>query len=130
MNKPSQMRTPLGRVLGLGSARTGTSEFWFQRLTAFANIPLVMLLLALVVAMVSSDYATARSWLANPLVGIGFLLLILSGVYHMYIGMKIILEDYVHGKFMRAITMIGNNFFCWGIGLACVYAVLRLGFGS
>jgi len=124
------MRTPLGRVLGKGSAKLGTGEFSIQRLTAVANIPLALLLIAGLVSLVGSDYETARAWLANPLVGIALLLLIISGVYHMYIGMKIILEDYVHGGFTRAVTIIGNNFFCWGIGLACIYAVLRLGFGS
>jgi len=124
------MRTPLNRVLGKGSAKLGTGEFSIQRLTAVANIPLAIFLIAGLLCLVNSDYETARAWLRNPLVGIGLLLLILSAVYHMYIGMKIILEDYVHGPFLRALTTIGNNFFCWGIGLACIYAVLRLGFGS
>ena len=125
-----QMRTPLGRVLGKGSAKSGTGEFWIQRLTAFANVPLVLGLIAGLLSLVSGDYATAKAWLGNPLVGIGLLLLIISAVYHMYIGMKIIIEDYVHGGFTRMVTILGNNFFCWGIGLACIYAVLRLSFGS
>jgi succinate dehydrogenase hydrophobic anchor subunit len=80
------MRTPLSRVRGLGSAKAGTRDFWIQRLTAAANVPLALLLIAFVVALAGADYATVRSYLGNPLVAIPMLLLVLSGTWHMRIG--------------------------------------------
>jgi succinate dehydrogenase membrane anchor subunit len=126
----SDMRTPLSRVRGHGSAKSGTDHFWLQRLTAIANVPLVIFALASVVALVGADYATVKTYLSMPVVSILFLLLILSGVYHMRIGMKEIIEDYVNGEGMKLLSIIGNNFFAAVVGLACIYAVLKLGFGG
>jgi succinate dehydrogenase / fumarate reductase, membrane anchor subunit len=75
----NDMRTPLSRVRGLGSAKAGTRDFWIQRLTAAANVPLALLLIAFVVALTGADYATVRSYLGNALVAIPMLLLVLSG---------------------------------------------------
>lgn len=82
------MRTPLSRVRGLGLAKAGTRDFWIQRLTAAANVPLALLLIAFVVALTGADYATVRSYLGNPLVAIPMLLLVLSGTWHMRIGCR------------------------------------------
>jgi succinate dehydrogenase / fumarate reductase membrane anchor subunit len=89
------MRTPLSRLRGLGSAKAGTRNFWIQRLTAAANVALALFLIALLVALMGADYATVRSYLGNPLVAIP-VLLVLSGTWHMRIGMQVILEDYIH----------------------------------
>jgi succinate dehydrogenase / fumarate reductase membrane anchor subunit len=100
------MRTPLKHVRGLGSAKTGTAHFWIQRLTAFANVPLALFLIASLLALIGADYLTVRSYLANPLVAILLLLLVLSGTWHMCIGMQVIIEDYVQrpkkGRFTSA----------------------------
>ena len=126
----SEMRTPLGKVRGHGSAKSGTDHFWAQRLTALANVPLVIFLIASVVALVGADYATVQAYLAMPIVSILFLLLIGSGIYHMRLGMQVVIEDYVHGEATKLLAVIGNNFFSVLVGLACVYAVLKLGFGG
>ncbi|MBG52350.1 MAG: succinate dehydrogenase, hydrophobic membrane anchor protein [Alphaproteobacteria bacterium] len=126
----ADMRTPLARVRGLGSAKSGTEHFWIQRLTALANVPLAIFLLASVVALVGADYATVKTYLSMPVVSIVLLLLILSGVYHMRLGMQVIIEDYVHGEGMKLLSIIANNFFSALVGLACVYAVLKLGLGG
>lgn len=87
------MCTPLSRVRGLGSAKTGTRDFWIQRLTAAASVPLALFLITSLVALTGADYATVRSYLGNPLVVIPTLLLVLSGTLHRRIGMQVILED-------------------------------------
>lgn len=131
MSGPAKdMRTPLARVIHLGSAKSGTQDHIRQRLTAIAIAPLSLLFLVGLVALTGADYETARSWLAHPLVGIAALLLVLATVIHMRIGMQIVIEDYVIAERLKHLGIIANNFFCTGVGLACAYAVLRIGFGS
>lgn len=126
----TDMRTPLSRVRGHGSAKSGTEHFWAQRLTALANVPLVIFLITSVVALVGADYATVQAYLSMPVVSILFLLLIGSGIYHMRLGMQVVIEDYIHGEAFKLLAVIGNNFFSVLVGLACIYAVLKLGFGG
>ncbi len=129
--KPANdMRTPLARVLHHGSAKSGTQDHIRQRLTAVAMVPLVLLFLAGIVALTGADYETARSWLANPLVGILAIFFIVAAISHMRIGMQIVIEDYVIADGLRQLANTANIFFSYGVGLACVYAVLKIGFGS
>ncbi len=92
------MATPLGKVRGLGSARRGTETFWLQRLTAVANVPLVIFLIVSIVSHIGADYGTVRAYLAQPLVAVAMLALVISASIHMRIGLKEIIEDYVHGE--------------------------------
>ncbi len=123
------MSTPLSKVTGLGSAKEGTSHFWRQRLTAVANVPLIMFFVILVISLQGADYQTIKSTLANPFISIFMILMILSGVYHMKLGMQVIIEDYVHGEFLKVVTLIGNTFFCSVIGLAAIFAIFKISFG-
>lgn len=123
------IKTPLRRVRGLGAARTGTDHFWTQRLTAIANIPLVLAFVAVVILVVGRPYAEARAILAYPVVSILIILLVLSAVNHMRIGMQVIIEDYVTGH-AKVPALIANTFFAAVIGLASIYAILRIGFGT
>jgi succinate dehydrogenase / fumarate reductase, membrane anchor subunit len=91
----TDMRTPLGRVRGLGSAREGTIHFWRQRLTAIANVPLVLFMVGLMVALVGAPYEDVRATLANPFVTLVVILFLVSVLYHMKLGMQIVIEDYV-----------------------------------
>jgi succinate dehydrogenase / fumarate reductase membrane anchor subunit len=124
------MRTPLSRVRGLGSAKTGTRDFWIQRLTAAANVPLALFLIVLLVALTGADYATVRSYLGNPLVAIPMLLFVLSGTWHMRIGMQVILEDYIHNKGPKVVSLALNDFFSAVVAIVGVYAVLKIGIQS
>ena len=95
------MTTPLNRVRGLGSAHRGTETFWRQRITALANIPLVLFLIFSIVGHIGAGYDDVRTYLAHPLVALVMLALVISASIHMRIGLKEIIEDYVHGEYLR-----------------------------
>ena len=119
------MATPLARVRGLGSAHRGTETFWRQRLTAVANVPLVLFLILSIVTHIGADYAEVRAYFARPLVALAML----SASIHMRIGLKEIIEDYVHGG-AKVIAILLATFFAAGVGLACVLAILKISLGT
>ena len=123
------MRTPLGRVRGLGSAKTGTEEFWLQRMTAIAGIPLTIAGLFLVISLTGRSYPAVKQILGSPLVAVLMILFILANVVHMKIGVQVVIEDYVPDKNQKFTLVILNTFFAWAIGLACVFAILKISFG-
>ena len=124
------MRTPLSRARGLGAAREGARHFWWQRLTAVANIPLALAFVVVVINLVGADYEAARELVARPPVAVLILLLILSATYHMRIGMQAIIEDYVAGDGLRIVALAANTLFAILIAVACGFAVLRISLGD
>ncbi len=124
------MATPLGKVRGLGAAHRGTETFWRQRLTAIANIPLVIFLILTVVTHIGADYATMRAYFAQPLVALALLALVISAAVHMRIGLKEIIEDYVHGPGAKVAALVLVTFFAVGVGLACALALIKISLGS
>jgi succinate dehydrogenase / fumarate reductase membrane anchor subunit len=123
------MRTPLGRVHGLGSAKSGTEDFWRQRLTAMANIPLVIAGVVIVISLVGRNHAAAAQILGSPLIAILMLLFILSVTYHMRIGMQVIIEDYVHEEKSKLALIVLNTFYAITVALVAAFAILKLAFG-
>ena len=91
-------------------------------------MPLTIGFVWLVLSVVGKDYKTAREIMSGVMPSILMLLFIGVSVYHMKLGMKVIIEDYVHGEHSKTWTLLLNEFFCYAIGLACIYAVLRIGF--
>src|SRR5262245_9813420 len=105
------MRTPLGRVRGHGSARSGTGHFWWQRVTSVALIPLTIGVLVIIFSLLGRSHATATQTLGSPLVAIVMLLFIGTTAYHMKLGMQVIIEDYVHDEVPKLLLLMGNVFF-------------------
>ncbi len=129
-NHATNMRTPLKQVRRLGSAKEGATHFWQQRVTAVANIFLSLFLVGLVVNLAGADYAVVKRALANPLISLALLLLILSGIYHMRLGMQVVIEDYVQSEGKKIAYLMLNTFFAIVVGAACCLAVLKLSFGA
>ena len=130
MSDASSMKTPMKRVRGLGSAKTGTDHFWTQRLSAAATMLLALALVVVLVSTVGKDAVAARAVLAQPLVAVLLLLFIVSGIAHMRIGMQVIIEDYVHEEGAKVIALGLNTFFSATIAVVCLFAVLKLSFGG
>jgi succinate dehydrogenase / fumarate reductase, membrane anchor subunit len=123
------MSTPLKHVRGLGPAKSGTEHFWRQRLTAVANVPLTIAFVLIVVSLLGRNHAAVVQILGSPLIAVIMLLFIISVTTHMRIGMQVIIEDYVHDEVAKLVTLMLNTFFSCAVGLAAVFAILKLSFG-
>ena len=124
------MATPLKRVRGLGAAHRGTETFWRQRLTAIANVPLTIFLILSILTHIGASFDEVHAYLARPLVALAMLALVLSASMHMRIGLKEIIEDYVHGEGWRVAAIVAASFFAVGIALACTLALLKISLGA
>jgi succinate dehydrogenase / fumarate reductase, membrane anchor subunit len=123
------MATPLKRVRGLGAAHHGTETFWRQRVTAVANVPLVIFLILAVVTHIGASYEEIHAFIARPIVALAFAALILSAAIHMRIGLKEIIEDYVHGG-AKVVAILLATFFAAAVGLASLLAIVKISLGS
>ena len=123
------LRTPLGRISHLGAARSGTQHFWLQRLTAVADVPLTIATVAIVIGLFGRNHAAVVKILGSMPVAIVMLLFILTSIYHMWLGMQTIIEDYVHDERVKIVSLMGNTFFCFAVALTAVFAILNLSFG-
>jgi succinate dehydrogenase / fumarate reductase membrane anchor subunit len=126
-DQKSDLRTPLGRVRFLGSARMGTTDAWLVHLTSVALIPLSLGFAWLVLDLLRKDYNGVRAELGRPAPAILLLAFILAGIVHMELGMRSVIVDYIGGK-TRAWTLAANTLFAALLALACVYATLRIAF--
>ncbi|HTR14033.1 MAG TPA: succinate dehydrogenase, hydrophobic membrane anchor protein [Roseiarcus sp.] len=124
---PAHLRTPLGRVRFLGSARSGVTDSWLMRLTSFALLPLSIAFVWIILDLVNRDYNGVRAELSYPLPVILLLAFVVAGIVHMEIGMRSIIVDYLGGH-ARGWALLANTCFSALLALACIYATLRLAF--
>jgi succinate dehydrogenase / fumarate reductase membrane anchor subunit len=126
---PRSFRTPLGRVRYLGAAHNGTGHFWHQRLTSVAGVPLTIAMIVIIVSLLGRNHAAVVQILGSTLVAITMLLFIVNSVYHMWLGMQVIIEDYIHDEVWKLVLLMSNTFFSIAVGFAAVFAILKLAFG-
>lgn len=126
----SDLRSPLNRARGLGSAKSGVHHFWMQRLTAVALIPLVIWFAVSLVMLSGADYGMARSWLSSPFVMVLLILTICIGLYHGQLGIQVVIEDYVHHEGVKLALIVAVKFIAVFFGLAAIVATMRIGFGG
>jgi succinate dehydrogenase / fumarate reductase membrane anchor subunit len=126
----NRLRSPLGRVMGLGSAKEGVAHWWAQRLTAVAMIPLLLWFVISLIALAGADRAAVTTWLASPLPAIATILMLIAVFYHMSLGMQVVIEDYVHSEWSKITLLVLNKFVALVLAVAGIFAVLRIAFMS
>ena len=126
----TRMRSPLGRAIGLGSAKEGVEHWWAQRVTALALVPLIVWFVIGIIERVGADRAELRQWLAQPLPAIAMLLLLIATFYHTALGLQVVIEDYVHVEGPKLALLIVMRLACFALAVAGIFAVLRLALGT
>ena len=129
MTELKHIRTPLARVRGFGAAKSGTTAFWHQRVTAIAGIPLTIAAVVIIIMLLGRNQPAVAQILGSPTVTVIMLLFIVSISAHMRIGMQVIIEDYVHGDMAKLTLIVINSFFVVVVGLISAYGLLKLSFG-
>ena len=120
----------LGKVRGLGSAKSGTDHFWHQRVTAMANLPLVIYLVYFIISHLGAPRADVVASIKNPLCAVTLCLAMISILWHMRLGLQTVVEDYVHSEGKKLATLLIINFATLFLGATALYAILKMSFGS
>jgi len=124
------LRSPLGRVLGMGSAKDGTGHWWAQRVTSVALIPLTLWFFYSLLALPSLQYQTVKAWLALPMSSFLAALSVTVVAHHSYLGTTVVVEDYVHTAGFKVATLLVLRFLYVLFGGASLFAILHVAFGS
>jgi succinate dehydrogenase / fumarate reductase, membrane anchor subunit len=126
----SRMRSPLGRAIGLGSAKEGVEHWWTQRITAIALVPLSLWFVASVIGLVGADIETVQNWIGLPLPAILLVLLLIASFYHLSLGLQVVIEDYVHTELVKLGLVVTVRLLSFGFAVAGIFAVLSIALGS
>ena len=126
---PQNMRSPLARAIGLGSAKEGAGRWWAERVSAVALVPLTLWFAASIIAHTGGDYATFIVWLRTPLATILMILLLIVLFYHTALGLQVVIEDYVHFATKFAAVIVAR-LGCYALATAGVVAILRIAFSG
>ena len=114
----------------MGSAKSGTSHWWMQRVTALALVPLVVWFLVSIIALIDADHATMVAWIANPFVGVLLSVFIVMLFYHLMLGVQVVIEDYVHNELLKMSSLILLKFSIALVGLSGLFFILKITLGS
>lgn len=125
-----ELRSTLGRVRGLGSAKEGVRHWWAQRVTAIALVPLSIWFVVAVISLMGADYTQYQAWIGHFGNALLMILTTLVLFYHAHLGMQVIIEDYVHGEGARVITLLFFKFVLAGLAASCVLAVVLVALGA
>jgi succinate dehydrogenase / fumarate reductase, membrane anchor subunit len=129
MSERTNLRSPIGRVLGLGAAKEGPAHWWSQRMSAVALVALGLWFAASLLRFDSFGYATVLRWAADPVNAVLLGLTVGAMIYHSMLGLQVVIEDYVDGG-LRIVTLIVVNFLHFLIAALGIFAVLRIAFGA
>jgi succinate dehydrogenase / fumarate reductase, membrane anchor subunit len=122
--------TGIGRVRGLGSAKSGAHHWWHQRLTAAANVLLMIWFVVSLLRLPSFDYEVVAQWLGSPLAAVPMALLVISVFYHFRLGLQVFIEDYVHDDALKVAALILLNFYMIGGGALALFSILKVAVGG
>jgi len=120
------MRSPLGRAIGLGSAKEGVAHWWAQRVTALALVPLTLWFVIAVIGMIGADHAVFVAWVRSPMPAVLLILLLGATFYHTALGLQVVIEDYVHGEAMRLGALLVMRLLCIVFAVRGILAVLQM----
>ena len=123
------MRSPLGRAIGLGSAKEGVEHWWVQRITAVALVPLSLWFVIAIIRLVGADIDTVGDWVGRPLPAILLVLLLIATFYHVALGLQVVIEDYVHAELTKLGLVIIVRLGCFAFAVAGIFAVLSMAVG-
>lgn len=123
------LRSPLGKVLGTGSAKEGVHHWWLQRLTSIALVPLTIWFVVSLLSLPSFEHATVVSWMAQSWTALLLILFILVATWHSQLGVRVVVEDYVHGG-SKTLTLVLITFIHAVVAAAGIFAVLKVAFGG
>jgi len=123
------MRSPLGRAVGLGSAKEGVEHWWVQRITAVALVPLSLWFVIAIIRLVGADIDTVGDWVGRPLPAILLVLLLTATFYHVALGLQVVIEDYVHAELTKLGLVIIVRLGCFAFAVAGIFAVLSMAVG-
>ena len=122
----SLLKSPLGKVRGLGSAKSGVEHWWLQRVTAVANVPLVVFLVLLLIVLNGRDWEIMVAAFRHPLVAVLTGLAVISIFWHMRLGLQVVIEDYVQGSGAKTALSLANTFFVILFGAIALFSILKL----
>ena len=122
--------TGIGRVRGLGSAKSGAHHWWHQRVTAAANVLLMTWFVVSLLRLPSFQYEIVTQWLASPFAAVPMALLVISVFYHLKLGLQVFIEDYVHDDALKVAALILLNFYVIGSGALALFSILKVAVGG
>lgn len=124
------IRTPLGRARGMGSAKTGTGHWWAQRVTALALIPLVIWFVISMIVVTGADHEAALAFIGSPINAVLLTLLIVAVFHHGQLGLQVVIEDYIHTRWLEVALILAVKGGAIFLGVASVYAVIAIALGG